>query len=78
MDGYPQLAKNALSVVSGRAEEMLRRVQEMATEPADQRIARALLRLARDAGRPLTPGPRSTSPCRARTSPSSRVPPSTP
>jgi CRP/FNR family transcriptional regulator, nitrogen oxide reductase regulator len=56
MDGYPQLAKNALSVVSGRAEEMLRRVQEMATEPVDQRIARALLRLVRDAGRPVDAG----------------------
>jgi CRP-like cAMP-binding protein len=56
MDRHPQLAKNALSVVSGRAEEMLRRVQEMATEPVEQRIARALLRLARDAGRPIEAG----------------------
>ena len=56
MDGQPRLAKNALSVVSGRAEEMLRRVHEMATESVDQRIARALLRLARDAGRPVDGG----------------------
>jgi CRP-like cAMP-binding protein len=43
---FPQLAKNALSIVGGRAEEFLRRLRETATEKVEQRIARALLRTA--------------------------------
>jgi CRP/FNR family transcriptional regulator, nitrogen oxide reductase regulator len=47
---FPQLASNALSIVSGRAEEFLQRFRENATERVEQRIARALLRVAATRG----------------------------
>lgn len=56
MDRYPKIAKNALRIVGGRAEAMLRRLQELSTESSEQRIARALLRLAREAGRSVESG----------------------
>jgi CRP-like cAMP-binding protein len=43
---FPGLAANALKIVGGRAEEFLQRLREAATEKVEQRIARALLRLA--------------------------------
>ena len=43
---YPGLAANALKIVGGRAEEFMQRLREAATEKVEQRIARALLRLA--------------------------------
>lgn len=42
---YSQLAANALALTGARAEEMLQRVREVTTEGAEQRIARAILRL---------------------------------
>ena len=56
MERYPKLAMNALRIVGGRAELMLRRLQELSTESVEQRIARALLRLAREAGRAVQSG----------------------
>ena len=56
MTRYPQVARNALQIIGGRAETMLRRLQELTTESVEQRLARALLRLAREAGRPVTAG----------------------
>jgi CRP/FNR family transcriptional regulator, nitrogen oxide reductase regulator len=43
---YPQLATNALSIVGGRTTEMLDRLREATTESVEQRIARAVIRLA--------------------------------
>ena len=43
---FPKLAANALAIVGGRAEEFLQRLREAVTEKVEQRIARALLRLA--------------------------------
>lgn len=47
---YPALAANALAIVGARTAEMLQRVQELATEPVEIRIAWALLRLLSEAG----------------------------
>lgn len=52
MERHPRIAANALDLVGGRTEEMLRLLREIATEPVERRIARALLRLSRQAGRP--------------------------
>lgn len=56
IERHPRMAANALRIVGGRAEAMLRRIEELSTERVEQRIARALLRLARDAGRPVAAG----------------------
>lgn len=47
----PQLAFNALRLLSARLGRMQRRVRELATERVERRIARAVLRLVRHAGR---------------------------
>jgi CRP-like cAMP-binding protein len=51
MKKHSGLALNALSVLGVRYHEMQTRLREIATERVDQRIAHALLRLAKDAGR---------------------------
>ena len=51
MERYPAIAQNAIRVVGGRIEELQRRLQEVATQRVEQRIASALLRLANQAGR---------------------------
>jgi CRP-like cAMP-binding protein len=51
---FPQLAANALAIVSGRADEFLQRLRETATERVEQRIARALLRTAGANDRPAS------------------------
>ena len=51
MARYPALALNALRVLSHRLGELQDRYRELATERVEQRIARALVRLARQAGR---------------------------
>ncbi|WP_029031990.1 Crp/Fnr family transcriptional regulator [Salinarimonas rosea] len=48
---HPALAANALTTVGARLQDAHTRVVELATEPAEQRIAHALLRLAEAAGR---------------------------
>lgn len=48
---YPSLALDALQTVGGRLQEANTRILEMATEQVERRIAHALLRLARQAGR---------------------------
>ncbi len=48
---HPQLAINAMKLLSERLREVQERFRELATERVAQRIARALLRLARQAGR---------------------------
>jgi CRP/FNR family transcriptional regulator, nitrogen oxide reductase regulator len=53
---FPQLAINALRIVSGRVQEFQDRYRELATERVERRIARALLRLAAQAGRKVPDG----------------------
>ncbi|MGP9820764.1 Crp/Fnr family transcriptional regulator [Salinarimonas sp. NSM] len=47
----PAFAANALQTVGGRLQDAHTRVVELATEPVEQRIAHALLRLAERSGR---------------------------
>jgi len=56
MEQHPSILANALEVIGTRTEEMLHRLQEFATEPVERRIARALLRLSRQAGRSVASG----------------------
>jgi CRP-like cAMP-binding protein len=50
MERYPQIALNALHAVADYYKRLLDRYQELATQRVEQRIARTLLRLARQAG----------------------------
>jgi CRP-like cAMP-binding protein len=45
MERYPRMTANALDLVSSHTEDILRRLQEMATERVTTRVARTLLRL---------------------------------
>jgi CRP/FNR family transcriptional regulator, nitrogen oxide reductase regulator len=56
MERYPAIRANALDFVGRHAEELVNRLREMATERVDQRIARALLRLADQTGRAVAEG----------------------
>ncbi len=47
---FPQLSANALGIVGGRTEEVLQRLQEVTTQNAEQRIARAIIRLVKQSG----------------------------
>jgi CRP/FNR family transcriptional regulator, nitrogen oxide reductase regulator len=51
MQQSPRLAINALKLLSGRLHELQDRYRELATEKVERRIARAVLRLARQAGK---------------------------
>lgn len=51
MRRFPEIALNGLAIVGRRLGEAQHRLRELSTEPVEQRIARALLRLARQAGR---------------------------
>ena len=53
---HPELAGNAMRIVSERMRELQERLREMATERVAQRLARALLRLARQSGRKTPTG----------------------
>jgi len=53
---FPQLATNTLQTVGSRLQETHTRVVEMSTQQVEQRIAHALLRLARQSGRKLEHG----------------------
>ena len=48
---HPQIAINLVGIIAHRLEELQERVREMATQRVDCRIANALLRLARQAGK---------------------------
>lgn len=52
----PVLATSALHAVGARLDDAHNRVVEMSTQPVERRIAKALLRLARQAGRPVGSG----------------------
>jgi CRP-like cAMP-binding protein len=53
---HPSLATNTLQVVGNRLQETHARVVEMSTEQVEQRVAHALLRLAKQAGRKVEDG----------------------
>ena len=53
---FPSLAGNALQTVGTRLQEAHSRVIEMSTEQVEQRVARALLRLANQAGKKVESG----------------------
>ena len=53
---YPQLAVNALALMGERTEEMLQRLRAITTEPSEQRLARAVLRLAKPIASEPQPG----------------------
>jgi CRP/FNR family transcriptional regulator, nitrogen oxide reductase regulator len=53
---FPQLASNALQTIGSRLQESHTRVLEMSTQQVEQRVAHALLRLAKQSGRKLDHG----------------------
>jgi CRP/FNR family transcriptional regulator, nitrogen oxide reductase regulator len=56
MERHPRLALNALQFVAARLHEMEVRYRQLATEKVERRVARALLRLVQQAGRPIEAG----------------------
>lgn len=56
MKAYPDIAFNALREVAARLHDLQCRHRELMTERVERRVARALLRLARDAGRRVEAG----------------------
>lgn len=56
MEAHPRLALNAMTHMAGMVRDLLRRVRELSTERVERRIARALLRLVRHAGRRVETG----------------------
>ena len=53
---YPSLASSALQTVGSRLQDTQARVLEMSSEQVEQRVAHALLRLAKQAGRKVDSG----------------------
>lgn len=58
MERVPKIALNALRQLADRVQALQRRVRELATERVEQRIARALVRLAAQAGERTAEGVR--------------------
>jgi CRP-like cAMP-binding protein len=56
VERYPSLAANTLRAVGTRLQESHTRVIEISTQPVEQRVAHALLRLAKQSGRQLEQG----------------------
>jgi CRP/FNR family transcriptional regulator, nitrogen oxide reductase regulator len=56
MRRYPPIAANALELLGQELSEIRTRYQELATERVERRVARALLRLVRQAGRKVDGG----------------------
>lgn len=56
LEKYPLLALNGLRMVAGHFRELQNRYRELATERVERRVARALLRLARQSGRRTAEG----------------------
>ncbi len=50
IDTYPAIAINMIRIIGRRLQETQERVRELATQRAEQRVANAVLRLARQAG----------------------------
>ncbi|KAB2965750.1 MAG: Crp/Fnr family transcriptional regulator [Thermoanaerobaculia bacterium] len=53
---HPLLRMNVVGTIADRMHDSLSRIRELSTESVGQRVARALLRLARDAGREVENG----------------------
>lgn len=53
---HPELARNTMQTVGGRLQEAHTRIVEMSTDQVERRIAHALLRLAKQAGRRIDQG----------------------
>jgi CRP-like cAMP-binding protein len=53
---HPTLRTNVLTTIADRMQGSLRRIRELSTESAGQRVARVLLRLTRESGRPVDTG----------------------
>lgn len=53
---HPILAANAIDLIGGRLEELQERLQELATQRVERRIAATLLRMVRQAGRRVEDG----------------------
>lgn len=64
MGRYPQIAMNVIHIIGKRLKEAQERVRELATQRAEQRVAHAVLRLARQAGRSTSEGTAITFPLR--------------
>lgn len=58
MKRYPQIALNLMDLLVNHVIELQDRYRELATEQVEQRLARALLRLVRQAGRKVDSGVR--------------------
>jgi CRP-like cAMP-binding protein len=56
MEKYPPIALNGLRLVAGRFQELQDRYRELATERVEQRVARAMMRLARQVGKKTEEG----------------------
>ncbi|MEX0759485.1 MAG: Crp/Fnr family transcriptional regulator [Tistlia sp.] len=51
MERFPKIALNAIGVIGGRLEELQARLQEVATQRVERRIASTLMRIAHQSGR---------------------------
>ena len=56
LETHPIVAINAIRLVAGRLHDLQRRYRQLMTERVERRVARALLRLVRDAGRRVDMG----------------------
>jgi CRP-like cAMP-binding protein len=56
MARYPRMALNSLYIMSGQIREFQNRVRDLSTKRVETRIARALLRLARQSGKKIDTG----------------------
>ena len=56
MERHPRLAVNALKFVAARHHDLQVRYRQLATERVERRVARALLRLVQQTGRPVDAG----------------------
>jgi CRP/FNR family transcriptional regulator, nitrogen oxide reductase regulator len=56
LETHPTVTLNAVRFVADRLHDLQRRYRQLITERVERRVARALLRLARDAGRRANPG----------------------
>ncbi len=56
MEQYPRIALNAIRIMAGQIREFQNTVRDLSTKRVEQRIARAVLRLARQTGRKVEAG----------------------
>lgn len=56
MDCFPRIALNTLHIMAGQIREFQNTVRDLSTQRVEQRIARAILRLARHSGREVQNG----------------------